>query len=65
MASMNRQRALAVVLLAAAFLALAATRAFPFMDDLSTPVQIVIAGAGAVCALAGVGLWLRSAGSEH
>jgi hypothetical protein len=59
MSSMNRQRALAVFLLFIAFLALVATRAFPFSDDLSGVAEVAIALAGAACALAGVWLWFR------
>jgi hypothetical protein len=59
MSSVNRQRTLAVFLLLVAFLALVASRTFPFLDDLSGVVEAAIAFAGATCALAGVWLWLR------
>ena len=59
MSSMNRQRLLAVVLLFIAFLALVASRAFPFLDDISGVAKVAIVLAGAACALAGVWLWLR------
>ncbi|MFF5171210.1 hypothetical protein ACFY3U_01065 [Micromonospora sp. NPDC000089] len=59
MSLMNRQRVLAVVLLLVAFLALVASRAFPFLDDLSGVAKVGIAVAGAAFALAGVWLWLR------
>jgi len=59
MSSMNRQRALAVLLLFIAFLTLAASRAFPFLDDLSGATETAIVVAGAACALGGVWLWLR------
>jgi hypothetical protein len=61
MSSMNRQRALAVVLLVVAFLALAARRAFPFLDGISGVVETLIAVVGAACALVGVWLWVRRA----
>ena len=56
---MNRQRSLAVVLLAIAFLTLAASRAFPFLDGIPGVAEFAIAVAGAACALTGVWLWLR------
>jgi hypothetical protein len=56
---MFRQRALAVALLLVAFLALAASRAFPFLDDISGVAKVAIALTGAACALAGAWLWLR------
>jgi hypothetical protein len=56
---MTRQRVLAAILLLIAFLTLAASRAFPFLDDLSGAAESAIVGAGAACALAGVWLWLR------
>jgi hypothetical protein len=59
MSSMNRQRALAVVLLLIAFLTLAASRAFPFLDDISGGTETAIVVFGAACALTGVWLWLR------
>lgn len=62
MSSMNRQRLLAVFLLLLAFLALVASRAFPFLDDISGLTEVAIVFAGAACALAGVRLWLRKRG---
>jgi hypothetical protein len=56
---MTRQRVLAVVLFLIAFLALAASRTFPFLDDLSGAAEAAIAVVGAACALTGVSLWLR------
>ncbi len=56
---MTRQRVAAVVLLLIAFLALVASRAFPFMDDISGAGEAAVAVLGAACALAGVYLWLR------
>jgi hypothetical protein len=65
MSSVTRQRVLAAFLLFIAFLALAASRAFPFLDDLSEAVKIAVTFAGAACALTGVWLWLRKRpGSE-
>jgi uncharacterized membrane protein YfcA len=61
MTSMNRQRAIAVVLFAIAFLSLAAARAFPFLDNVSGVAEAAIVVAGAACALAGVWLWFRNA----
>jgi hypothetical protein len=63
MSPMNRQRSLAVVLLLIAFLTLVASRAFPFLDDISGAAKVAIVLAGAACALTGVWLWLRK-GSE-
>jgi hypothetical protein len=59
MVPVNTQRVVAVVLILVAFLALAASRAFPFLDDVPAPVKIAVAVVGAVCALTGVYLWLR------
>ncbi|WP_030438270.1 hypothetical protein [Actinoplanes subtropicus] len=56
---MVRQRVLALALLFAAFLALVASRAFPFLDDISGVAKTAITLAGATCGLAGVWLWLR------
>ncbi|MCZ7438175.1 hypothetical protein O7598_17325 [Micromonospora sp. WMMC241] len=56
---MTPQRVLAVVLFVLAFLALAATRAFPFVDDLSGVAKSAVAVVGAACLLAGVALWMR------
>ncbi|MFY1674968.1 hypothetical protein ACN27G_34350 [Plantactinospora sp. WMMB334] len=58
---MTRQRIVAVLLLLIAFVALALSRAFPFLDDLPTLAKSAITVAGAVCALTGVWLWLRKA----
>jgi hypothetical protein len=52
-------RSVAVVLILVAFLALAASRAFPFMDDIPGVMQTAIVLLGAVSAMAGVYLWLR------
>jgi hypothetical protein len=38
---------------------LAASRAFPFLDDVSEVAKTLVTVTGAACALAGVGLWLR------
>ncbi|GAA1031313.1 hypothetical protein GCM10009557_26240 [Virgisporangium ochraceum] len=59
MVSMNRQRIGAIVLLLIAFLALVASRAFPFLDDISGVAETAIALVGAACALLGTYLWLR------
>jgi hypothetical protein len=59
MGFVNPQRLVALVLFLAAFLALAASRAFPFLDDIPGVVETALALLGAVCALAGVYLWLR------
>ncbi|WP_422771991.1 hypothetical protein ACN28C_02465 [Plantactinospora sp. WMMC1484] len=56
---MTRQRILAVLLLLIAFVALALSRAFPFLDDFPTLAKSAIAVAGAACGLTGVWLWLR------
>ena len=61
MVVVNVQRLAAVVLMLVAFLALAASRAFAFLDDVSGAVQTAIVLTGVVCALAGVFLWLRRA----
>jgi ABC-type Mn2+/Zn2+ transport system permease subunit len=58
---MSRDRVLAVLLLLIAFITLAASKAFPFMRDIPEPAKIAVVAIGAVCALAGVGLWLRKA----
>jgi hypothetical protein len=52
-------RSVAVVLFLVAFLALAGSRAFPFMDDIPGVMEMAIVLVGAVSALAGVYLWLR------
>ncbi|MEV4625330.1 hypothetical protein AB0J90_03425 [Micromonospora sp. NPDC049523] len=59
MTSMILQRTLAVLLLLLAFLALAASRAFPFLDDLPGVAESAIVVVGAACGLTGVWLWLR------
>lgn len=56
---MIRRRAFAVVLLVIAFLTLAATRAFPFLGDVSGLTETAIVFAGVACGLAGVWLWTR------
>jgi len=61
MTAMVRQRVLAVLLLLIAFVALALSRAFPFMDDVPGLAKSAIAVGGAACALAGVWLWVRKA----
>jgi len=57
---MNLRRSVAVVLFLIAFLALAASKAFPFRDDIPGMVKAAIAVAGAACALSGVYLWVRA-----
>jgi hypothetical protein len=59
MVFVNLQRLLAVLLFAVGFLALAASRAFPFLDDVPELVKTAVAVLGAACGLAGVYLWLR------
>ncbi|MGC4886163.1 hypothetical protein [Micromonospora sp. DT227] len=56
---MTPHRILAVALFVLAFLALAATRAFPFVADLSGVVKSAVAVVGAACLLVGVALWTR------
>ena len=58
---MSRDRVFAVVLLLIAFVSLASSKAFNFLDDIPTAAKIGIVVVGAVCGLAGVGLWLRKA----
>jgi len=60
MVLVNLRRSAAVVLLIVAFLGLAASRAFPFLDDIPGLVKTAIACAAAACALAGVYLWVRA-----
>jgi hypothetical protein len=55
----NPKRLVAVVLFLVAFLALAASRAFPFLDDVPGVIETAIVLLGVACALAGVYLWLR------
>ena len=50
-----------MLLLLIAFVTLAASKAFPFVRDFPEPAKIAVVAIGAVCALAGVGLWLRKA----
>ncbi|GAB3085771.1 hypothetical protein [Micromonospora schwarzwaldensis] len=57
---MTGQRVLALVLFVVAFLALAASRAFPFLDDVPAAAKVGIAVAGAACLLVGVWLWQRA-----
>ena len=57
---MNGQRVLALVLFVAAFLALAASRALPFLDDVPGAAKFGVAVAGAACVLVGVWLWQRA-----
>ena len=59
MVSMSPQRVGAVVLFLIAFLALAASRAFPFLDDIPGVVETAIVLVGVSCGLAGAFLWLR------
>ena len=58
---MSRDRVLAVVLLLIAFLALAGSKAFPFLRDVPTAAEVTIVVVGVLCGLAGVRLWLRKA----
>ena len=57
---MSPHRIVAVVLFVIAFLTLAASRAFPFLADLSGAVKTAIVVFGAICVLAGVRLWSRN-----
>ena len=59
MVFVNPQRLVAVVLFLIAFLTLAASRAFPFLDDIPSVIETAIVLVGVVCALAGAYLWLR------
>jgi hypothetical protein len=61
MTCVNPSRFAAVVLIALAFGALAASKAFPFLDDISGLAKTVIAIVGAACVLTGVYLWQRKA----
>jgi hypothetical protein len=54
----NPRRSVAVVLFLVAILSLAASRAFPFMDNLPGLLEAAVVLLGAVCALAGAYLWL-------
>lgn len=60
MTAMTRHRIGAVVLLLIAFLALVASQAFPFLDDISGMTETAVVLAGAACALLGVSLWVRN-----
>jgi len=59
MVFVNSQRLVAVVLFLVAFLALGASRAFPFLDDIPGIMELAIVVLGVLAALAGVWLWLR------
>ncbi|MBQ1041556.1 hypothetical protein KBX35_01200 [Micromonospora sp. C32] len=59
MKHMILQRIAAGVLLLIGLLAMAATRAFPFLDDFPELAETAVAIGGAACMLAGVWLWLR------
>ena len=59
MVCVNPQRVVAVALFLVALLAVGASRAFPFLDDLPGPMETAIVVVGVACALAGVTLWLR------
>lgn len=50
-----------MVLLLVALLAMSATRAIPFLDDIPELAKTAIATGGAACLLTGVWLWLRKA----
>jgi hypothetical protein len=55
----SRNRVFAVVLLIVAFAGLAASKAFPFLDDVPSAAKTAIAVVSAGCGLAGVALWFR------
>jgi multisubunit Na+/H+ antiporter MnhG subunit len=55
------RRTLAVFLLLVALAALAFSRAFPFLDDLSAAAKSGITVGAAVCVLAAVRVWLGKA----
>lgn len=59
MSAMNPQRLGAIALLVIAFLTMAASRAFPFLDDISGVAKTAVVIVGAACGLAGVYLWVR------
>ena len=61
MADVNLRRVAAVALLLIAFLTLAASRAFPFLNDIPEIAKTAIVVVGAASALAGVYLWTRKA----
>lgn len=50
---------MAVLLFLVAFLALAGSKAFPFLHDIPTAAEVAIVVLGVVCGLAGARLWLR------
>ncbi|AGL20068.1 hypothetical protein [Actinoplanes sp. N902-109] len=56
---MSSHRVSAVVLFAVGFLALAASKAFPFLDDVPGAVETGIAIFGAACLLGGVRQWFH------
>ena len=56
---MSRDRVLAICLFLVAFLALAASKALPFLRDVPEAAQVTIVVVGVVCGLIGVRLWLR------
>ncbi|MDG4789387.1 hypothetical protein O7626_26265 [Micromonospora sp. WMMD1102] len=64
MTFLTPRRVLAVVLLLIAFVALAASRTFPILDDLSGVAKSAITIAGAACALVGAWLWVRKASDQ-
>jgi hypothetical protein len=65
MTSMTARRVLAVVLVLIAFLALAGSRAFPFLDGISGVAETAIVAAGAACGLTGAWLWSRITPDRH
>jgi asparagine N-glycosylation enzyme membrane subunit Stt3 len=58
MVIVNPQRLVAVVLFLVAFLTLAASRAFPFLDDVPGVVQTAVVVVGVACGLGGAYLWV-------
>ncbi|WP_320065107.1 hypothetical protein [Micromonospora sp. RTGN7] len=58
------QRVLAVLLLLIAFVALALSHTFSFLDDLSELGETAVVVAGAVCGMAGVSLWFRKTSGQ-
>lgn len=61
MTAMIARRGLAVPLLLVGFATLAASRAFPFLDDIPELVKSAVVVVGVACGVAGVWLWLRKA----
>jgi len=61
---MARDRILATALLLIALVALAASKAFPFLRDMPDGAQVAVVIAGVVCGLAGVWLWLRKGADQ-